>query len=48
MFQVTQDFLDLVENNLDSNREIGDVIPFVYRWALEGIGTIFLDTRMGR
>jgi len=45
--KVTQDFLDLVENNLDSEREIGDVVPFIYRWALEGIGTIFLDTRMG-
>jgi len=45
--QVTNEFLDLVEKNLSDKRDIPDVVPLVYRWALEAVGDIFLDSRIG-
>eukprot|EP00088_Acartia_fossae_P028188 TRINITY_DN28986_c0_g1_i6.p1 TRINITY_DN28986_c0_g1~~TRINITY_DN28986_c0_g1_i6.p1 ORF type:complete len:535 (-),score=114.95 TRINITY_DN28986_c0_g1_i6:246-1823(-) len=44
---VTREFLDLLDKNLDAQGSVPDVIPLIYRWALESVGAIFLDSRIG-
>jgi len=41
--EITNQFLDLMQKN----RDVPDVVPFIYRWALESVGAIFLDSRIG-
>lgn len=43
--EVCDDLFDLVEKKLGNDREIDDVTPLLYRWALEAVAAIFLDVR---
>jgi len=44
--KASDDFLDLVSREGQDNT-IEDITPLVYRWALEAVGAIFLNTRIG-
>jgi len=37
----------LFESHMDSSGTVADVTELLYRWALESIGAIFLDARLG-
>ena len=43
--QISNELLDLMERNQDSNKTVEDIAPFLYKWALESVGDIFLDKR---
>ncbi|GFY09677.1 cytochrome P450 302a1, mitochondrial [Trichonephila clavipes] len=43
--EVADDFVDLVQSNLDENNEI-DILPYMFRWAFESIGVITLNRRL--
>ena len=43
--QISNELLDLMERNQDSSKTVKDIAPFLYKWALESVGDIFLDTR---
>nr|CAD7455655.1 unnamed protein product [Timema tahoe] len=46
--QVAQDFVDRIHNMRDTNKELPDNFLFeTYKWALESIGRVSLDTRLG-
>ena len=42
---VSNDLLNLVASNMNQDRTIDDVTPLMYRWSLEAVSAIFLDTR---
>ena len=42
---VSNDLLNLVASNMNQDRTIDDVTPWMYRWSLEAVSAIFLDTR---
>ncbi|XP_077982434.1 cytochrome P450 10-like [Glandiceps talaboti] len=44
---IANDFVELMKANLDENGEIADYQNQVYKWALEGVATIALNTRLG-
>jgi cytochrome P450 family 49 subfamily A len=47
LIDVTQDFLNLVITNADSDSVIDDLTPYMYRFAMEAVTVVFLDSRLG-
>ena len=45
--EISQQFVDLLAANTDTEDEVEDLIKHVYCWSLESIAAIFLDTRLG-
>ena len=45
--EISQQFVELLAANTDSNSEVEDIIQHLYCWSLESIAAIFLDTRLG-
>ena len=45
--EISQQLVELLTTNIDSNGEVEDVIKHVYVWSLESIAAIFLDCRLG-
>merc|ERR1711962_402601 len=45
--QVSDDLLELIESKLDGAGYLDDATIYVYRWALDAVGAIFLDSRLG-
>lgn len=43
--EVSAELAGLLEMKMDSDHEIKDIVPLIYRWALDAVGAIFLDTR---
>ena len=43
--KVTDDFLELAMTNATEDGVVDDMLPLLHRWALESVGTIFLDSR---
>ncbi|KAG8174109.1 hypothetical protein JTE90_022076 [Oedothorax gibbosus] len=43
---VADDLITRVQSNLDKNGEV-DVMPLLYRWTLESVGTVTLKRRLG-
>ncbi|KAG8198473.1 hypothetical protein JTE90_022203 [Oedothorax gibbosus] len=43
---VADDLITRVQSNLDKNGEV-DVMPFIFRWTLESVGTVTLKRRLG-
>ena len=44
---ISADLADLLEQHMDPRGTVPDVTALLYRWALESIGAIFLDARLG-
>ncbi|KAG8174108.1 hypothetical protein JTE90_022075 [Oedothorax gibbosus] len=44
--EVADDLVTRVQSKLDKNREV-DVMPLLYRWTLESVGTVTLNRRLG-
>ncbi|EEB11516.1 cytochrome P450, putative [Pediculus humanus corporis] len=46
--QITTEFLNRIQENIKSNDELScDFMEELYKWALESIGKVALDTRLG-
>ena len=45
--EISQQFVDLLSANTDSNGEVEDILKHISCWSLESIAAIFLDTRLG-
>ena len=45
--EISQQFVDLITANADSNGEVEDIVKHIHSWSLESIAAIFLDTRLG-
>lgn len=45
--EISLDLIKLMVKKKDQNQEINDFLPYSHRFALESIGAIFLDTRLG-
>ena len=44
---VSDDLLQLMVSEINAEKGfVDDVSPFLYRWSLEAVGSIFLDTRL--
>ena len=43
--EVCDDLLDLFVKNMENGKDVSDITPLLYRWALEAVGAIFLDLR---
>uniref|UniRef100_H2Z7V0 Uncharacterized protein n=1 Tax=Ciona savignyi TaxID=51511 RepID=H2Z7V0_CIOSA len=47
LHEVSDDFVEYISQNLDSNNEVPNFRLALNKWALEGAGTFCLDTRFG-
>uniref|UniRef100_A0A182XML5 Uncharacterized protein n=1 Tax=Anopheles quadriannulatus TaxID=34691 RepID=A0A182XML5_ANOQN len=46
--EISSDFMDRIQEMRDENNELpGDFLHELYKWALESIGRVALDTRLG-
>ena len=45
--QISSDFLDLIEDSLNENKEVDSLLELANMFALESIAIIFLDKRLG-
>jgi len=44
---ISDQLATVLDNNKDANNEIDDLTKHLYRWSMESIGSIFLNTRLG-
>ena len=44
--EISSELGDLVQKNLDDNKEVSDLLEYINRWSLESIIAIFLDMRI--
>lgn len=44
---ISADLARLIEDSMDAQSTVADVTSLLYRWALESIGAIFLEARLG-
>lgn len=47
MQEVARDFITLIQGKRDSNKEVPEFIENLYKWALESVAYVGLDTRLG-
>lgn len=45
--EISQQFVDLITANADSNGEVEDIVRHIQCWSLESTAAIFLDTKLG-
>ena len=47
LINITHDFISLVQAKADTDNTIDDLLPFIYRYAMEAVTAVFLDSRLG-
>ena len=45
IINITEDLQKLVEANMDGENVVHDLTPFLFRYAMEAVTAVFLDTR---
>ena len=45
--RISEDLVSLIHSAQDVEEEVEDVLDLLFRWALESITAVFLDTRLG-
>ncbi len=45
LIEITEDFQNLVESNMDGENVVHDLTPLLFRYAMEAVTAVFLDTR---